>query len=117
LPEALAGATFHVEHIHPRSRGGRTTPANLAYACPLCNERKASRTEGVDPTTGRFTPLFHPRRETWAAHFAWSDDHRRIIGRTAIGRVTVEALELNAMTRQELRSLWWHRLRDILPFG
>jgi hypothetical protein len=117
LPEALAGATFHVEHIRPRSRGGRTKPPNLAYACPPCNEHKASRTEGADPTTGRLAPLFHPRRDRWAQHFTWSDDHRRLIGRSATGRATVEVLALNAMARQELRALWWHRLRDILPFG
>jgi hypothetical protein len=117
LPEALAGATFHVEHIRPRSGGGRTSPPNLAYSCPLCNAHKGKRTEGTDPVTGRLTPLYHPRRDAWSRHFTWSDDHRRLIGLTAVGRVTVDVLAMNTLDRQELRSIWWNRLRDILPFG
>jgi 5-methylcytosine-specific restriction endonuclease McrA len=30
------------EHLLPRSRGGRTTPENLAVACRPCNRRRRS---------------------------------------------------------------------------
>lgn len=33
-----------VDHIIPRSRGGRNTWGNTACACPLCNVRKGDRT-------------------------------------------------------------------------
>ncbi len=35
---------FTVDHIIPRSRGGRSTWSNTACACPDCNNRKANRT-------------------------------------------------------------------------
>lgn len=35
---------FTVDHIIPRSRGGRSTWGNTACACPSCNNRKADRT-------------------------------------------------------------------------
>lgn len=35
---------FTVDHIIPRSRGGRSTWSNTACACPTCNNRKADRT-------------------------------------------------------------------------
>src|SRR5438874_918388 len=52
--------------------------------------------------TGRVVALFHPRRQRWTRHFAWSEDFLVIIGRTATGRATVEALQLN---RPELLNL------------
>jgi 5-methylcytosine-specific restriction endonuclease McrA len=33
-----------LDHILPRSRGGRTTPENLCAACKACNSRKGDRT-------------------------------------------------------------------------
>lgn len=34
----------HVDHIFPRSRGGRTTPDNLQLLCITCNTRKGAKT-------------------------------------------------------------------------
>jgi hypothetical protein len=61
-------------------------------------------------------PIFNPRRQSWEAHFRWSPDCRTIIGRTPVGRATVEALALNSLARQALRSLWRDRLSDLFPF-
>ena len=36
MSQSLQGATFHIEHILPRSHGGTTHLANLALACPGC---------------------------------------------------------------------------------
>lgn len=33
-----------IDHVHPRSRGGRDTWENLVTACTDCNSRKGSRT-------------------------------------------------------------------------
>lgn len=52
-----------VEHIEPRSRGGKTRSSNLALSCHGCNGLKHAHTDGVDPTTGLSAPLFHPRRD------------------------------------------------------
>lgn len=64
MHQSLQGATFHVEHIIPRSRGGSTQFDNLAWACPSCNLHKSNRTEIMDPNTGILVPLFHPRTDT-----------------------------------------------------
>ena len=52
MHESLQGATFHIEHVVPKSKGGESTLENLALACPGCNLHKADRTTAVDPLTG-----------------------------------------------------------------
>jgi hypothetical protein len=46
--------------------------------------------------------LFHPRQQRWQDYFNWNERFELIIGVTATGRATVEALQLN---RQELVNL------------
>ena len=43
------GATFHVDHVLPRSRGGATSLDNLVLQCPYCSLHKADRTHAKDP--------------------------------------------------------------------
>jgi hypothetical protein len=50
--------------------------------------------------------LFHPGRQVWPQHFAWSDDNRVIVGLTSVGRATVEALQMNRKTIVQLRGYW-----------
>jgi 5-methylcytosine-specific restriction endonuclease McrA len=40
----LARADFTLDHIVPRSRGGRNSWGNTACACARCNQRKGDRT-------------------------------------------------------------------------
>lgn len=101
-PANFTNAAFHCEHIHPREAGGQTTLDNLAWACPWCHASKYTKTHACDRQMGRRVPLFNPRRQQWSRHFAWSEDFLRIIGRTATGRATVEAVHLN---RPELINL------------
>ena len=49
----------------------------------------------------QLTPLFHPRNDRWTDHFEWNDTV--VVGRTAIGRATVELLAMNHWQRLELR--------------
>lgn len=42
--QTLAKPDFTVDHIIPRSRGGRNTWGNTVCACPVCNHRKGDRT-------------------------------------------------------------------------
>ena len=101
MHQSLQGATFHVEHIVPESRGGPTVPENLAWCCPSCNLHKADRVQASDPDTTLPAPLFHPRHDNWNEHFAWID--YRLIGGTPSGRATVAALKLNTDRRQMIR--------------
>lgn len=112
-PQHLVMARLEIEHIIPISRGGSSEESNLWLACPLCNRSKSDRTMTVDPETGDTVPLFNQRTQIWSEHFRWSNDGIRIIGVTAIGRATVEALHLSDdPDALEVRSYWvlagWH---------
>ena len=88
-----------------RARGGRTLRANLALACQGCNNHKYDKMEAPDPTTGQVVPLYHPRRDDWDEHFAWSADYTLMLGLTPTGRATVEALLLTRPGVVNLRGL------------
>lgn len=92
---AFAAQVFSVDHIVPRHAGGRTTSGNLALCCQGCNNHKYTKTKGLDPISGELVSLYHPRRQRWLDHFAWSHDYSLILGLTPTGRATVAALRLN----------------------
>jgi hypothetical protein len=103
MHESLQGATFHVEHVIPLCKGGRSGLENLVLACPGCNLHKADRMTAADPTTGEDVGLFHPLRQPWPEHFRFKG--YQIEGLTAVGRATVEALNLNHSRRQRIREV------------
>jgi hypothetical protein len=94
LPAKFFPLTFHVDHITPRQHGGLTEFENLALACLHCNRHKGPNLAGLDPADGKLVRLFHPRRDLWPDHFAWRGID--LMGRTAIGRVTIWVLAINA---------------------
>jgi hypothetical protein len=75
--------------------GGRTVAENLALACVACSLRKAARQTVIDPQSGGEVALYNPRRDRWHEHFGWEGVY--LVGRTAIGRATIAALEMNRM--------------------
>jgi hypothetical protein len=88
--------TFPIDHIVPRSDGGKHDPENLALACQHCNQTKADNSTGLDPVTGATVGLFHPRLQDWERHFEWSVELLGVlIGRTPVGRATIATLQLN----------------------
>jgi hypothetical protein len=64
---------------------------------------KGPNLAGIDPLTGELTRLFCPRRDEWNEHFAWQGPE--LVGRTAIGRTTVDVLNINLPERLEHRRL------------
>ncbi len=96
---------FAIEHIIPRSRHGTSEADNLAFSCSGCNGHKYNKMEALDPVDGKVVPLFNPRQDKWQSHFSWSDDYTRIIGLTAVGRATIETLQLNRPGLLNIRSL------------
>ena len=50
-PDSFVPGSFAVEHIVPRSKGGRTRLDNLALSCPACNAHK------YNVACGDFAPL------------------------------------------------------------
>jgi hypothetical protein len=92
---------FEIEHIIARQHRGPTAAGNLAWACFSCNKRKGPNLAGIDIVTGRVVPLFHPRRHKWSRHFRWQGP--MLVGRTPIGRATIEVLGINLPLRIRLR--------------
>jgi len=80
---------------------GRSDLENLALACPGCNLHKSARVTAIDPATGEEVRLFHPIRQHWAQHFRFNG--YQVEGLTAVGRATVDALNLNHPRRQRIR--------------
>jgi hypothetical protein len=93
---------FEIDHIIPITHGGRTAVSNLALSCFPCNRFKGPNLAGIDPSTGRLTKLFHPRRHSWLRHFIW--ENATLVGRTAIGRTTIGVLKINELVRARLRA-------------
>ena len=103
MHQAVQGAEFHIDHVIPTAAGGTDGIDNLSLACPSCNLSKNDRTTASDPDTGRAVPLFQPRTQVWADHFAWVGF--RVAGRTPEGRATVDAFRLNSPRRLFVRTV------------
>jgi HNH endonuclease len=101
--QKLTGQAMHVEHIAP---DGGDAPDNLCLSCPNCNLSKSAATQAPDPMTGQMQALFNPRKQQWAEHFEWDTTKTHIIGRSAIGRATVERLRINSERMIIARSIW-----------
>lgn len=104
-PVDYAVQSFSVEHIIPRSKGGTDDAENLAFACMGCNDHKYDKTEHKDPVSEVITILFHPRHHEWSEHFMWEHTFTEMVGITAIGRATIDALQLNRKGVVNLRRL------------
>ncbi len=101
-PQEHAETTHHVEHIVARQHLGSDDPSNLALACIHCNSHKGTNLTGIDPDSGALVPLFHPRRDRWADHYALRGAF--IVGLTPTGRTTVHVLAMNARRRLSVRA-------------
>jgi hypothetical protein len=103
---------LEIEHIIPKAKGGGDEEENLWLACRMCNAYKGVQTQARDPVTGRLVKLFNPRKQKWSRHFQWSEDGTLIVGRTACGRATVIALQMNNLIAVTVRQQWviagWH---------
>ena len=104
--EVFCGYIFEVDHVMPLFAGGLTQAGNLALACSNCNGHKAIRLQAVDPETNQLVPLFNPRRVVWADHFSWTEDGTQVVGRTATGRASVAALQMNNNVIVVARVFW-----------
>jgi len=101
IPDGTIQLRHVLDHVIARQHGGKTTLGNLVLCCGRCNQFKGPNIAGLDPKTGKLTPLFHPRRDTWREHFRWSGP--RLIGTTPIGRTTVAVLSINLPLRVAIR--------------
>lgn len=113
---SIIGPLLEIDHIVPQSKGGTSYEDNLCLACPMCNSHKADRLTAIDPETEQTIPLFNPRTGSWSDHFEWVEDGAVIKGKTAKGRATVAALQMNHPDIVAARRLWvnvgWHPPTD-----
>jgi hypothetical protein len=101
LHEEDAWFPHEPDHIIATKHRGRTDEANLAWTCLACNRHKGTDVASIDDETGRVVRLFHPRRDRWASHFRL--EGAVLVGRTAVGRVTVQLLQFNRRDRVRMR--------------
>ncbi len=119
--EEASAAQFAIDHIQPRSLGGKDEPENLALACQRCNGYRYNFITGIDPMTQEVMPLFNPRQQVWSEHFVWTIGGLNIKGTTPTGRATCIRLDLNDEFHNggsivKARRLWmkggWHPPED-----
>ena len=93
MPQAYYRTRHQIDHVIARQHHGPTVAENLALACFSCNNHKGPNLAGIDPSTGRLTPLFHPRRNRWSSHFRWQGSI--LVGKSSRGRATIDVLAIN----------------------
>ena len=87
------GFVHEIDPVIAKKHGGPTVTRNPVLACFPCNNHKGPNIAGLDSVSKKLTPLFHPRRHKWGRHFRWNGPY--LVGRTAVGRVTIAGLEIN----------------------
>jgi hypothetical protein len=92
-----------LDHIRSQKLGGTTSFDNLCLACAQCNAAKGALASGYDPVTNKLVRLFNPRLDDWDRHFEWNGP--TLVGKTGIGRATVDVLRINDTCRREHRRL------------
>ncbi len=100
FPADVALLPFQIDHIIAEKHGGTTVSDNLALSCERCNSHKGPNIAGY--LDGRYVRLFNPRRDRWSDHFTWNGPH--LVGKTAIGKVTIEVLAINLRYRVAIRT-------------
>lgn len=101
LPDSVHDIPFEIDHAVAKKHHGQTVFSNLVYSCLHCNRHKGTDLSGLDPVTRKLTRLFNPRRQSWSKHFRLVGPF--FIGRTAVGRTTVDVLAMNDPARVALR--------------
>lgn len=71
LPETFGFATFHIDHIISEKHGGKASVDNLAYSCPIFNQRKGSDIASIERES-ELVPLYKS--------LLWSHVYRLKIG-------------------------------------
>ncbi|MEX2121782.1 MAG: HNH endonuclease signature motif containing protein [Pirellulales bacterium] len=100
FPADIALLPFQIDHIIPEKLHGPTVSENLALSCERCNSHKGALAAGY--LEGKHVPLFHPRTDAWPDHFEWNGPY--LVGKTDVGRVTIDVLAVNLSYRVALRA-------------
>ena len=102
LPSQYAELPFEIDHIIAQKHHGRTLESNLVLSWFYCNSYKGPNIAGVDPESGKTTPLFHPRQDDWSEHFRWLE--AELIGLSPEARATIDVLQINKLDAIRVRT-------------
>ena len=94
IPEMGTFYNLQIDHITSLKHQGETEPANLAYACTLCNRNKGSDLGTRLEKDGPIVRFFNPRTDDWSEHFEVHETGI-ILPKTDIGKATVTILGMN----------------------
>ena len=100
VPADVALLPFQIDHIIAEKHGGVSVADNLALSCERCNSHKGPNIAGY--LEGQQVPLFNPRKDRWIDHFVW--EGAVLMGKTPVGRVTIDVLAINMPYRIALRA-------------
>jgi len=103
VKEIYSFLPFQVDHIISIKHGGGDELANLAYACPHCNQHKGTDLGTLIDSAEGLVPLYNPRIDSWDKHF--DIDAGEIIPLSATGTATVKLLRFNDPERLIQRKL------------
>lgn len=101
-PDGVSEYPHHADHIVAVKHNGQTELENLAWACFQCNINKGSDLTTFDPDTKVLVRLFNPRTQQWEEHFEFRD--ALVVGKTSLGRATIQLLQMNHIDQLETRS-------------
>ena len=105
VPQAVAFASYHIDHIISEKQGGETAFSNLALACRLCNLSKGSSIAAWHEFREALIRLYNPRKDSWYNHFEFRPSGL-IVPRTEIGHGTIKVLNLNDVNRVQARGVF-----------
>ena len=100
VPADVELLPFQIDHIISEKLHGPTVSENLALSCERCNSHKGPLAAGY--LGGKHVPLFNPRKDRWSDHFEWNGP--QLLGKTDVGRVTIDVLAINLPYRIALRA-------------
>jgi len=91
---------FSTRPYHRREAWWTNHSRNLSWSCLDCNSYKGPNIAGRD--ANQTVRLFDPRKDDWKKHFDWNGPI--LVGRTAIGRATIDVLRINITYRVAVRA-------------
>jgi hypothetical protein len=103
MPQQFDVRPFQVDHVRAQKHRGTSGIDNAALCCLPCIAFKGPNVAGYDPQLNKLQRLFNPRLDDCEIHFAWNGPV--LMGRTSIGRTTVDVLRINAPDRLAHRQL------------
>lgn len=101
IHQNFSAYSHEIDHFVATKHGGRTAKENLVLACMLCNRHKGLDLTSIDPINGKVSLSFNSRTQRWKDHSHLKN--ATILGLTASGRTTIFLLQLNEISRLQVR--------------